>query len=287
MEALGYDLPDTGLIPTCVGNTHGPAAIALRHGAHPHLRGEHFLVVLLSFGEQGSSPPAWGTRKAVHHGNTAVGLIPTCVGNTPVKVATTSLVGAHPHLRGEHERLSIMAIPPLGSSPPAWGTLPIGDRKFECVGLIPTCVGNTFWSDWSPFGVWAHPHLRGEHCSWTKKLMSCWGSSPPAWGTLCRFGSEEVWVGLIPTCVGNTMSSPTSMMARRAHPHLRGEHNSRTLSATWDWGSSPPAWGTRPEDGHRRHHLRLIPTCVGNTSREPSQLLIRRAHPHLRGEHSW
>ena len=172
-----------GLIPTCVGNTAGWGLKYIKNRAHPHLRGEHVILVVMPRTIAGSSPPAWGTRFRYRAGWLAGGLIPTCVGNTSAGRLSAYQFGAHPHLRGEHVRGGLGRGRPMGSSPPAWGTL-LGNHQLPAGhGLIPTCVGNTCFTLAPDQGRRAHPHLRGEHRLGPVHAACVMGSSPPAWGT--------------------------------------------------------------------------------------------------------
>ena len=193
-----------GLIPTCVGNTTAPSTRSRFSRAHPHLRGEHHTLRVRVERVLGSSPPAWGTRRAATVYEKAPRLIPTCVGNTPPTTGSSAMSWAHPHLRGEHGTASDKSKYIKGSSPPAWGTHRPPCRDWCAFGLIPTCVGNTPLSASGPLPTWAHPHLRGEHMSarWPEAVAK--GSSPPAWGTRTLRARNSRRRGLIPTCVGNT-----------------------------------------------------------------------------------
>ena len=111
-----------GLIPTCVGNTLNHYLFVRGHGAHPHLRGEHPNPDFDIDAYMGSSPPAWGTPQSSITATSSLGLIPTCVGNTPTPKYEGAQTGAHPHLRGEHAPRTLASSEYSGSSPPAWGT---------------------------------------------------------------------------------------------------------------------------------------------------------------------
>jgi len=51
-----------------------------------------------------------------------------------------------------------------------------------------------------------------------------------------------------------------------AHPHVRGDDNSRSFRRNGSHGSPPRAWGRRPQIEAVIGHRRLTPTCVGTTS---------------------
>lgn len=64
-----------------------------------------------------------------------------------------------------------------------------------------------------------------------------------------------------------------------------GEHGDDMASTFGQLGSSPHAWGIRGITDCDRDNLRIIPTCVGNTSTDLMRRPIRRDHPHMRGEY--
>ena len=140
--------------------------------------------------------------------------------------------------------MTVPNVPGIGSSPPAWGTLPDRAVGVQLYRFIPTCVGNIFL-----FIVWTipptvHPHLRGEHTRGQGVCLLLTGSSPPAWGTYLRDGHLLPMIRFIPTCVGNIIDKRTFARRIPVHPHLRGEHMPTELDEVRDAGSSPPAWGT-------------------------------------------
>ncbi len=130
-------------IPTGVGNTtrrmvdHGTPAV------HPHGRGEHEISGIGSSSPNGSSPRAWGTRKASVPRSPSQRFIPTGVGNTCIMDESSLCEPVHPHGRGEHICSARKVDTVAGSSPRAWGTLT--PRPCDRSG--------------SP----VHPHGRGEH----------------------------------------------------------------------------------------------------------------------------
>ena len=100
-------------------------------------------------------------------------------------MARMHITPVHPHVRGEHALLALMAASAVGSSPRAWGTLarPSAARSRRPV----------------------HPHVRGEHSALRSKVQPKSGSSPRAWGTPQFHQLELLARRFIPTCVGNTM----------------------------------------------------------------------------------
>ena len=69
------------------------------------------------------------------------------------------------------------------------------------------------------------------------------------------------------------------------HPHARGEHKKKILSAREVAGSSPRTWGTLITRPPRLPLWRFIPTHVGNIQRQALNQLLMSVHPHARGEH--
>ncbi len=110
-----------------------------------------------------------------------------------------------------------------------------------------------------------HPHMRGEHAPIVQYHIGELGSSPHAWGTPRQRIKRTGLNRFIPTCVGNTKHVVRIGFNRAVHPHMRGEHTSRTFPVLIATGSSPHAWGTPQFEGSSVLIFRFIPTCVGNT----------------------
>ena len=151
-----------------------------------------------------------------------------------------------------------------------------------------------------------HPHGRGEHGYSTVRKLADYGSSPRAWRTHRKcgdrhqispvhppraWGTREHGPGIaytwrfIPTGVGNTAPRNSAGFSQAVHPHGRGEHIHRIGLRRACGGSSPRAWGTRPQATAQRSSIRFISTGVGNTYRTRRQFRRKPVHPHGRGEH--
>ena len=89
-------------IPTCVGNTAVLLPVFVHATVHPHVRGEHGMVVVTGPASIGSSPRAWGTRVPARLSLDYRRFIPTCVGNTSGGCQGAGGYAVHPHVRGEH-----------------------------------------------------------------------------------------------------------------------------------------------------------------------------------------
>ena len=69
-------------IPTCVGNTCATSTRWRAMSVHPHVRGEHAVIMMPAAIVDGSSPRAWGTLLDARCVHAYRRFIPTCVGNT-------------------------------------------------------------------------------------------------------------------------------------------------------------------------------------------------------------
>ena len=110
-------------IPTPVGNTYTHQSMTAQATVHPHARGEHNRPALRLRRSTGSSPRPWGTLHQVLSQEPRLRFIPTPVGNTPPAAAKAAAQAVHPHARGEHCCMMLMAEPRIR--------------------FIPTPVGNT------------------------------------------------------------------------------------------------------------------------------------------------
>ena len=91
--------------------------------------------------------------------------------------------------------------------------------------------------------------------------------------------------GLIPTYAGNTLANQIIFSHERAHPHVCGEHWHTSSLKHTSPGSSPRMRGTPRIFFANPCSMGLIPTYAGNTFRPRWFCAVRRAHPHVCGEH--
>ncbi len=201
-------------IPTGVGNTWLGLRDLRSIPVHPHGRGEHVSKRCKIDGQDGSSPRAWGTRKAL-----------TCA---------MTACAVHPHGRGEHTHADKPVFCFYRFIPTGVGNT--HGRMFDTIEntpsrFIPTGVGNTKNKTRTLAGLPVHPHRRGEHRDSGTKCILRIGSSPQAWGTLRRLAAPVAHCRFIPTGVGNTKAQLRDVSALAVHPHRRGEHIRFTLHA--------------------------------------------------------
>ena len=153
------------------------------HAVHPHVHGEHPLLLRIAAPGAGSSPRTWGTPGGCGYRDVEGRFIPTYMGNTHRLVAVPNALAVHPHVHGEHQPSLLDSVTSFGSSPRTWGTHECvdGDKGFR--RFIPTYMGNT--SSPPPINRLAavHPHVHGEHRLRLSITRFCAGSSPRTWGT--------------------------------------------------------------------------------------------------------
>ena len=111
------------------------------------------------------------------------------------------------------------------------------------------------------------------------------GSSPPARGTLARWGHSRLLRRFIPARAGNTIASNSATLLYPVHPRPRGEHRTAGDDATVVRGSSPPARGTPTGRCLPARALRFIPARAGNTCIRCLWRSPVSVHPRPRGEH--
>ena len=283
---LGHRHPRCArFIPTSVGNTRSSARARSGRPVHPHERGEHPVRRFSVSASSGSSPRAWGTRLRNARGRLARRFIPTSVGNTHAQPGRCQRPSVHPHERGEHFGLLLLALGLSGSSPRAWGTQLRIRQRLRTKRFIPTSVGNTRDANGRQRRVTVHPHERGEHELHGTVDELADGSSPRAWGTPrgCRGAAPHP--RFIPTSVGNTGRRISGRSTTSVHPHERGEHGGRLSGILMARGSSPRAWGTQRSSSSGPSATRFIPTSVGNTNVRAASCSESAVHPHERGEH--
>ena len=191
-------------IPTCVGSTPPPPSETTRWPDHPHVRGEHAALGGEDVEGGGPSPRAWGAQGDQECEARTGRTIPTCVGSTQWFGIDHQGKPDHPHVRGEHARLTEDLPARGGPSPRAWGALLNVPFERSAGRTIPTCVGSTLRIRMTASMASDHPHVRGEHGVPHHADLVEGGPSPRAWGALgAHVGGRQVG-RTIPTCVGST-----------------------------------------------------------------------------------
>ena len=172
-----------------------------------------------------------------------------------------------------------------GSSPRVWGTPAILGMDSAIKRFIPTGVGNTPRVAGNGRGHAVHPHGCGEHGQVAVFHQQGGGSSPRVWGTLHKRIEANIARRFIPTGVGNTSSTTSTVRSASVHPHGCGEHKIPVTLKSRLVGSSPRVWGTLWLMANWYRKERFIPTGVGNTITATGVASWRPVHPHGCGEH--
>jgi len=217
------DVPADRFIPTCMGNSGDAEGPPERVTVHPHVHGELLIEDYLRRDRTGSSPRAWGTRKAFAWCGRPDRFIPTCMGNSSRGPGSRRRSAVHPHVHGELRSFR-QGIPEwAGSSPRAWGTRGRDRDRGPDVRFIPTCMGNSRRPRPRRRRCTVHPHVHGELPGVRYARGDVIGSSPRAWGThLLKYLSFLV-SRFIPTCMGNSRSGLNPTHRISVHPHVHGE----------------------------------------------------------------
>ncbi len=150
-------------IPTHVGNTMSRRTNCYSEPVHPHACGEHCEGIPAASFICGSSPRMWGTHDHGRFDAPSPRFIPTHVGNTGYAAGRLNPRSVHPHACGEHNRPSVLAKSPRGSSPRMWGTPVLTHVRSYLDRFIPTHVGNTAHPEGGTAIAAVHPHACGEH----------------------------------------------------------------------------------------------------------------------------
>ena len=139
----------------------------LIYPVHPHVCGEHLVVPVCVVVPSGSSPRLWGTLTISVRVPLLRRFIPTSVGNIVDYDAIRDVFTVHPHVCGEHNVSNNKLDKHHGSSPRLWGTLYLNGKLEEVNRFIPTSVGNITLPTGVLSGFTVHPHVCGEHYSFS------------------------------------------------------------------------------------------------------------------------
>ena len=110
--------------------------------------------------------------------------------------------------------------------------------------------------------------------------------SPRAWGLHGGILRVRYCPRAIPTCVGLTGSIFQEFCSGRSYPHVRGAYSKKPRWLSWGQELSPRAWGVQSVLSVGISGTRVIPTCVGLTSRTLLIVSAGWSYPHVRGEYA-
>ena len=132
---------------------------------HPHIRGEHGTVDLLTPSYLGSPPHTRGTPECLSVYSQLKGITPAYAGNTCSLNFCSSAFWDHPRIRGEHVQCLTIRPVERGSPPHTRGTLIDGAKGLASFGITPAYAGNTNYFYRTGCKCGDHPRIRGEHKS--------------------------------------------------------------------------------------------------------------------------
>ena len=119
-----------------------------------------------------------------------------------------------------------------------------------------------------------HPHVCGEYSGMWMGYWKKTGSPPRMWGIQRNLFIEYVWVRITPTYVGNTVPVLHLLYGHEDHPHVCGEYPLSSIMALIVSGSPPRMWGLQLILPAPESEIRITPTYVGNTVKDPSLYVI-------------
>ena len=233
------------LIPAHAGKTEDLCSSQTHTPAHPRSRGENQVLGTAGGGVAGSSPLTRGKPYA---------------GEQP---ALSRL--AHPRSRGENLQPHQDHFEVQGSSPLTRGKPYAPTSWWAGERLIPAHAGKTRTAHAVRVSAMAHPRSRGENGLILPKRDAALGSSPLTRGKRPQRRHEREPHRLIPAHAGKTLSPPSWLASRPAHPRSRGENAWRLRTSQGRGGSSPLTRGKQGAPANHAHHGRLIPAHAGKT----------------------
>ena len=166
--------------------------------------GEYFRICTARIEYNGSSPRVWGILSGPAVCVFSCRFIPTCVGNTFLRLASDAFESVHPHVCGEYAQLFVMMVTEGGSSPRVWGI------RIQ----LSICQSSSS----------VHPHVCGEYRLHKLQPRLVCGSSPRVWGIHFVSANSTYQSRFIPTCVGNTSVAVKQDWQWPVHPHVCGEY---------------------------------------------------------------
>ena len=192
------------IIPAYAGSTGAVLVVALTHGDHPRVCGEHERPRRTRSARMGSSPrmrgalAVYGQRLRYH------GIIPAYAVSTSASTSAMSCGGDHPRVCGEHARGHAADQDWTGSSPRMRGAQRKQREGQARLGIIPAYAGSTSPEPSATSCGGDHPLVCGEHSVTSSMTSVNNGSSPRMRGALlCHDGRARTY-RIIPAYAGST-----------------------------------------------------------------------------------
>ena len=129
-----------------------------------------------------------------------------------------------------------------------------------------------------------HPHSRGEDTIRSPPTDRVPETPPLTWGRPKQNEIQNCEKRNTPTHVGKTKMGSKAALLKKKHPHSRGEDAWLARLRICFTETPPLTWG-RPEKIIKNlSRQRNTPTHVGKTFFEDSIEILKKKHPHSRGE---
>ena len=129
--------------PACAGITLGLRCRRWRAGAHPRMRGDHGIDLVIMDVPTGPPPHARGSHDRGAAAGVGPGPTPACAGITATLSAASQPTAAHPRMRGDHPCVNATHRSATGPPPHARGSLSDGVPERERARPTPACAGIT------------------------------------------------------------------------------------------------------------------------------------------------
>ena len=129
---------------------------------HPHACGDKRYAGSELPKLSGSSPRVWGQVFFFFCPVSCAGIIPTRMGTRTSSQSPETQEKDHPHAYGDKEKLFILLLIELGSSPRVWGQDNYFQRQCVLCRIIPTRMGTRFLTQHTLSYYQDHPHAYGD-----------------------------------------------------------------------------------------------------------------------------
>ena len=190
---------------------------------HPHACGDKRYAGSELPKLSGSSPRVWGQVFFFFCPVSCAGIIPTRMGTRTSSQSPETQEKDHPHAYGDKEKLFILLLIELGSSPRVWGQgacVPCHPRH---MGIIPTRMGTSQLYSSTTVITSDHPHAYGDKVRTSFYVLFVAGSSPRVWGQDNYFQRQCVLCRIIPTRMGTRFLTQHTLSYYQDHPHAYGD----------------------------------------------------------------
>ena len=259
--------PVPRIIPAHAGQTRWCRTGLVAASDHPRACGANGLMVMESFGGEGSSPRMRGKPLTNSYAKATERIIPAHAGQTGTARLWFYLSSDHPRACGANPRSLASIVHPSGSSPRMRGKHTALFSLVLCVRIIPAHAGQTSCRARPPAPRADHPRACGANLSVMVSCPSDRGSSPRMRGK--RSGVDVSLSGdrIIPAHAGQTWRNSPDYPASTDHPRACGANPTGMIGSLEPAGSSPRMRGKLGRSMASRGLERIIPAHAGQTDR--------------------